>query len=77
MHGSSSLRPAARSGCPWDTDTCSAAAAAGHLAVLQWAVQQGAPWDKAQCAWFAALHKFHDVVDWINAQEDDEEKEWW
>ncbi|CAN0450317.1 unnamed protein product, partial [Scytosiphon promiscuus] len=40
------LRWAHLNGCPMDNLTCSAAAAQGHLAVLQWARQNGFPWDR-------------------------------
>jgi hypothetical protein len=36
-------------GCPWDTNTCLAAARHGHLEVLQWARSNGCPWDRRLC----------------------------
>ena len=32
--------------CPWDAETCAAAAEKGHLEVVQWCVRRGCPWDK-------------------------------
>ena len=37
-------------GCPWDEETCAAAARGGHLEVLQWARQNGCPWDEKTCS---------------------------
>jgi hypothetical protein len=31
-------------GCPWEEETCAAAAAGGHLEVLQWAREHGCAW---------------------------------
>ena len=39
------LQWAREHGCPWDANTCNAAAAGGHLEVLKWAREQGCPWD--------------------------------
>eukprot|EP00239_Pterosperma_sp_CCMP1384_P012910 CAMPEP_0197865548 /NCGR_PEP_ID=MMETSP1438-20131217/43730_1 /TAXON_ID=1461541 /ORGANISM="Pterosperma sp., Strain CCMP1384" /LENGTH=104 /DNA_ID=CAMNT_0043484035 /DNA_START=1011 /DNA_END=1325 /DNA_ORIENTATION=+ len=37
-------------GCPWNTETCAAAAESGHLEVLQWARAEGCEWDEGTCA---------------------------
>jgi hypothetical protein len=37
------LQWARANGCPWDEDTCTAAAKYGHLELLQWARAQGCP----------------------------------
>ena len=31
--------------CPWDSNTCTQAAARGHLELLKWARLNGCPWD--------------------------------
>jgi hypothetical protein len=43
------LQWARANGCPWDEETCSAAAEGGHLAVLQWARAEGCDWDAWTC----------------------------
>ena len=35
--------------CPWDEQTCEAAAQGGHLDVLQWARERDCPWDESTC----------------------------
>ena len=40
------LQWARQNGCPWDEETCEAAATGGHLEVLRWARQNGCPWDE-------------------------------
>jgi hypothetical protein len=42
------LQWARANGCDWDGDTCSAAAAGGHLEVLQWARASGCPENDAE-----------------------------
>tara|TARA_B110000046_G_scaffold93492_1_gene101435 strand:- start:44 stop:256 length:213 start_codon:yes stop_codon:yes gene_type:complete len=37
------LKWARANGCPWDEDTCEAAAEGGQLEVLEWAVANGCP----------------------------------
>ena len=37
------LQWARANGCPWNEDTCSAAAKNGHLELLQWARANGCP----------------------------------
>ena len=37
-------------GCPWDAETCHAAAEGGHLQVLLWAALRGCPWNELTCA---------------------------
>ena len=32
--------------CPWDSETCSHAAAGGHLEVLKWARDNDCEWDE-------------------------------
>ena len=39
------VRYAHEHGCPWDSNTCSYAAGAGHLEVLRYAHEHGCPWD--------------------------------
>jgi hypothetical protein len=41
-------------GCPWETRTCTYAAAGGQLEVLQWAREHGCPWFSMTCARAAA-----------------------
>ena len=40
---------ARRQGCPWDEQTCWAAATSGNLEVLQMARSLGCPWDGRTC----------------------------
>jgi hypothetical protein len=51
--------------CPWDKETCEAAADGGHLAVLQWARAQEppCPWDAKRCCRNDAATK-----EWVRAQ---------
>jgi hypothetical protein len=44
-------------GCPWDEDTCGAAAQGGQLKVLQWACANGCLWDEKTSV--AAAHGGH------------------
>jgi glycerol-3-phosphate dehydrogenase len=53
-------------GCPWDEETCSAAAANGHLEVLQWARANGCPWDVRTCH-AAILADRPAVTEWLRA----------
>lgn len=46
-------RWARENGCPWNTNTCTEAADAGHLDILQWVWAHGCPWDRNVCT-FAA-----------------------
>jgi hypothetical protein len=32
-------------GCPWDEETCLAAAGEGHLEIVNWLRANGYPWD--------------------------------
>ena len=60
------LKWARANGCPWNKDTCKAAARGGHLEVLQWARTNGCPWDKDTCkaaAWGGHL----EVLGWARA----------
>ena len=52
--------------CPWDTRTCSAAAANGHLEVLQWLHANGCPWDEWTCRG-AAKGAHMVVLQWARA----------
>ena len=38
------LQWARENDCPWDEETCYAAAESGHLELLRWARENGAPW---------------------------------
>jgi hypothetical protein len=49
--------------CPWDSSTCSAAAAAGHLHILQWARINNCPWDLNTCSAAAAAGHLH-ILQW-------------
>lgn len=35
--------------CPWNCDTCHAAAEGGHLSCLKWARENGCPWNIVTC----------------------------
>lgn len=48
------LQGATEQGCPWDSSTCSLAAAGGHLTVLQWARGQGFLWREDICCFAAS-----------------------
>ena len=50
-------------GCEWDADTCSSAAAGGHLEVLKWARERDCPWDKFTCE-YAAYDGHLEVLKW-------------
>ena len=41
--------------CPWDKDTCSEAAAKGHLECLKYAHENGCPWDDWTCSYAAEM----------------------
>jgi len=43
------LKWARERSCPWDSTTCTFAACAGRLAVLQWAREHDCPWDLQTC----------------------------
>ena len=43
------LRYAHENGCPWDEETCTSAAAGGHLGCLKFA-ENGCPWDELTCS---------------------------
>ena len=40
-------------GCPWDKDTCFAAAYTGHLECLKYAHENGCPWNEKTCSYAA------------------------
>ena len=40
-------------GCPWDEDTCRAAAENGHLECLKFLHENGCPWDESVCRYAA------------------------
>jgi hypothetical protein len=64
------LQCALELGCPWNLSTCTAAARAGHLAVLQWAraQQPPCPWSERTC--IAAAGGGHlAVLQWLRAQQ--------
>lgn len=50
-------------GCPWDEDTCTLAAAAGHAHILKWARAHGCPWDGSTCSRAVGVGEF-DVLKW-------------
>ena len=54
--------------CPWDEDTCAAAARGGHLDVLQWMRSQDppCPWNTWTCS-VAAEHGHLGVLQWLRA----------
>ena len=54
-------------GCPWDETTCSAAAEAGHLEVLQWACKNGCPWDKQACTEAGDLYGHGHIINWLES----------
>ena len=47
-------------GCPWNKDTCTAAAVKGHLDVLKYAHENGRPWD-----WTTSLNAAESVREWL------------
>jgi hypothetical protein len=52
-------------GCPWNKDSCTAAAESGNLNVLQWLRANGCPWDKDSCT--AAAESGHlNVLQWLH-----------
>ena len=51
------------SNCPWGTYTCAAAAAGGHLGVLQYLRQAGCPWNALTCANAAGNGRL-DILQW-------------
>ena len=53
-------------GCDWDTNTCTVAAAGGHLSVLQWVRANGCEWIRAYC--LAAAPTGSETREWIEAQ---------
>ncbi|GFH53306.1 hypothetical protein CTEN210_09782 [Chaetoceros tenuissimus] len=53
---------------PWSEETCLAAARAGNLQALKWAVSQCCPWDKEDVADYAAEHGHTDVIKWSRSQ---------
>ena len=57
------LRWAHENGCPWDEDTCAAAARCEDLAVLQWLRENGCPWDAETC-WSAVDMGDVEVLRW-------------
>ena len=56
--------------CPWDEQTCTAAAKGGHLHVLQWARSQDppCPWDEWTCRYAAGRGHLH-VLQWARSQD--------
>ena len=55
-------------GCPWDTETCYAAAEGGHLATLQWAREHHCPWNEDIVRTFAAHYGHVDMLRWLDEQ---------
>ena len=53
----------AKERCPWDEDTCAAAAEGGHLDILRWARQRKCKWDANTCLSSAAAGHLH-VLQW-------------
>jgi len=60
------LQWARANGCPWDEETCGAAAKNGHLEVLQWARANECPWDETTCT-LAAVGGHLEVLKWARA----------
>ena len=57
-------------GHPVDASVCAAAAAGGHLAMLQWLRALKCPWDKSTAYW--AIHSESPnraVVEWVRDQQ--------
>lgn len=52
--------------CPADANACAAAAAGGHLHVLQWARNNWCPWDARTCVLSTKARHWH-VVAWAHA----------
>jgi hypothetical protein len=63
------LRWALEHGCRWNELICAAAAAGGHIGVLQWARDQDppCPWDLKTCA-TAARGGHLEVLQWVREQ---------
>jgi hypothetical protein len=60
-------REVAYPSCPWDAETCAAAAEKGHLEVIQWCVRRGCPWDERTIE--MARSNGHDhVVAWARSE---------
>ena len=51
------LKWARVNGCPWDKNTCSNAASAGHLEALKWARENGCPLDERVKSYIIQLGK--------------------
>jgi len=51
--------------CPFEEETCSAAARGGHLEVLKWLHEQNCPWDEWTSAG-AALFGHFNVLKWLH-----------
>lgn len=51
-------------GCPWNEDTCRAAAEGGHLHILQWAKKEGCSWDEWTCTGAAARGNL-EMLQWV------------
>lgn len=57
--------------CEWDQESCFYAARNGHLDVLKWLRGQDppCPWDQDGCLEYTKLLNSHEIVQWIQAQE--------
>ena len=53
--------------CPWNEDTCSAAAEHAQLTMLQWLRSQGWPWNSKSCS-SAASNGHLDLLQWLRSQ---------
>ena len=60
------LQWARANGCPWNNQTCAAAAVGGHLEVLQWVYKNGCPRNRSACMTIATHYEHPDVVAWLN-----------
>ncbi len=60
------LKWARENKCPWDEDTCTAAAKIGHLEILKWLRANKCPWGKNTCM-RAAYNGHLEVLKWLRA----------
>ena len=61
------LQWARANGCEWDAETCTKAAAEGHLEVLQWARANGCDWLPEDTCSYAAHGGHLEVLQWARA----------
>jgi len=65
------LKWARKKKCPWDSQTCSEAALAGHLDTLKWATENGCPWpdDLSSLMNLAAKGGSVEVAKWLQGRD--------